>query len=498
MTVHLVGAGPGDPGLLTVRARELLRQADCVVHDALVSDAVLSQAHPAAVRHFVGKRGGGHSATQETINALLVECGRAHRCVVRLKGGDPFVFGRGGEEAVALAEAGIPFQVVPGITAGIAVPAYAGIPITHRAASSSVAFVTGHEARDGGDGPVDWTQLVRVETIVLYMGMHKLAASCAALIAAGRNPDDPAAVIQWGTQPRQRTVTATLATIDATAKAAGLGAPAITVIGPVVRYRERIRWFDTIAQRPLFGRTALVTRARDGENRLGRLLAEAGAEVIDLPLARYEPAVDPAPLDAALADCAGAWIALTSANAVAFLWERLRRTGGDSRRLAGARIAAVGPGTAAALEKIGLRADLVPPDGGDGAALGRALLAAGCTRAVLPQAENARPELAATLRAGGAAVTAATAYRAVEEHIPNDVPWERIDLVPLASAATMDRLAAAAGPHLAAMAARGARFVAIGPVTAQAIARHGLPVAGSAARSTIDALADACTAAVRE
>ena len=495
-TVWLVGAGPGDPGLLTVRARELLAECDCVVVDALVSAEVRAQAAPGAVAHFVGKRGGGHSATQAEINDLLVRCARAHRCVVRLKGGDPFVFGRGGEEALALAAAGVPFAVVPGVTAGVAVPACAGIPITHRAASSAVAFVTGHEARDGGDGPVDWSAVARIETLVLYMGMHRLAESCAALIAAGRDAATPAAVIQWGTRPEQRTVTATLADIAAVARAAGLGAPAITVIGEVVRYRERIRWFDGGPLRPLHGRTVLVTRARDGDAALGRRLAAAGARVIDAPLARYADPDDPAGLDAALRDLGGiGWVAFTSANAVRFTAARLDRLGRDARAFAGARIAAVGPGTARALAAIGLRADLLPASS-DGTALANALLAAGARSVLIPQSQEARPELAAALTAGGVAVRAVTAYRVVDEPLPAGIDWAAIDAAPMASAATVRRLVQAAGAAGSAALRRRCRFAAIGPVTAAALAEHGLPCHALAAQATIPALADAVVAAL--
>nr|MBA3708718.1 uroporphyrinogen-III C-methyltransferase [Planctomycetota bacterium] len=261
-TVYLVGAGPGDPGLLTCRARDLLVACDCVVHDYLVNPEILELVPATAVRHNVGKRGGATSITQPEINRTIVELASRHRRIVRLKGGDPFLFGRGGEEAVALSDAGIAFEVVPGVTSGTGVPAYAGIPVTHRAASSAVAFVTGHQ-QVGSDDDLDWSSFARIETLVLYMGVHRLAENCAALIAAGRAADTPACAIQWGTYPHQRVVTATLATLAREVAAAGLGAPAITVIGEVVRYREKIRWFDHPLRRPLFGRRVVVTRSRE-------------------------------------------------------------------------------------------------------------------------------------------------------------------------------------------------------------------------------------------
>ncbi|MBN8526853.1 MAG: uroporphyrinogen-III C-methyltransferase, partial [Planctomycetes bacterium] len=272
--VALLGAGPGDPGLLTVRAAELIGRADCIIHDYLVGPRILALVPASAVVHNVGKRGHDTSKSQASINELLVDCARRHRRVVRLKGGDPFVFGRGGEEAQVLAAAGIAFEIVPGITSGIAVPAYAGIPITHRAASASVAFVAGHLQ----DGPgVDWAAFARVETLVLYMGMQHLAEHCAALIAHGRAPDTPAASIQWGTLPRQRCVVGTLATLPQLTREAGLGAPAITVVGDVVRYRETISWFDN---RPLWGRRVLVTRAAEQGGRLAAAIEDLGAEAV--------------------------------------------------------------------------------------------------------------------------------------------------------------------------------------------------------------------------
>ncbi len=345
-TVYLVGAGPGDPGLITVRGRTLLRSCDCVVHDWLVNPALVAMAPATAERIDVGKRGGVDSISQEAINATLIELAAKHRRIVRLKGGDPFLFGRGGEEAQALAAAGIRFEVVPGVTSGVAVPAYAGIPITHRAASSAVVFATGHR-QPGKDDALHWQALARIETVVLYMGMHKLDEICAALITHGRASDTPACVIQWGTYGRQRVAEGTLATLAAIARAAGLGAPAITVVGDVVRYRERIRWFDN---RPLSGRTVAVTRARDQVGPLTRALEALGADVIELPLHRYEAPPDRSILDGVVERLTSFdWIAFTSATAVRVFVERMRELGRDARAFGSCRIAAVGRATAAAL-----------------------------------------------------------------------------------------------------------------------------------------------------
>jgi uroporphyrinogen III methyltransferase / synthase len=492
--VWLVGAGPGDPGLLTVRARELLSACDCVIHDALVSPGILALIPPDAVRRSMGKRGRAASASQEAINAMLVEAGRRFRLVVRLKGGDPFLFGRGGEECAALAAARIPFGVVPGVTAGTGVPAYAGIPVTHRASSSAVAFVTGHQQRPADGAPVepiDWSSVARIETVVLYMGMHRLAENCQAMIAAGRDPATPAAAIQWGTWHRQRTVVGTLADLPARAAAARLGAPAITVVGDVVTWRERIRWWDDPAVRPLWGRRILVTRAAAQASGLAEALAERGAEVVPLPLSRHEPAADPA-TDAALGaalDRRPAWIACASANAVAGLLDRLPALGRDHRCLAGIRLACVGAGTARALARRGLRADLISAPA-TAEALAAALLAAGGGSVLLPRADNGRPVLADLLGAAGWRVDGVTVYRSIVVPVAaDDLPDPPPDAVTLASGATVDRLVDGVGrDRLAAWVAGGCRLYAIGPVTAAAVARHGLPVAGVAATAAIAAL----------
>ena len=487
-TVHLVGAGPGDPGLLTVRAAEVLRACDACVYDYLVNPAILNLLPAGAARHFVGKRGGQESCTQDEINAKLVLLAGQHRRIVRLKGGDPFLFGRGGEEADALAAAGIPFSVVPGVTSGIAVPAYAGIPITHRAASSAVLFATGHRT-PGKDDDLHWDALARVETLVLYMGMHKLDEICASLIGHGRDADTPVAVIQWGTYPHQRVAEGTLATIAGIARAEGLGAPAITVVGEVVRYRERIRWFDT---RPLFGRTVVVTRSREQASELAALLGDAGARVIEYPLLRPAPPAAWDALDARLADLASFdWIAFTSANAVAFTLGRLRELGRDARALAPCRIAAVGAATDRALAGHGLRADLVPETFA-GTDLAKEILRAGPDRprVLLPQADQAAPGLREQLAAAGATVMAVIAYRNLPEQPSIDLAAERPDAVCFASSATAERFVAALGATaVGEMATAGCRWYAIGPETAAGMRRVGIEPSAIANEASVAALA---------
>ncbi len=478
---------------MTVRGRAALEQADCVIHDYLVGPRILSLVPAGAAVHDVGKRGHASSRTQNEINALLLACARQHQRIVRLKGGDPFMFGRGGEEAQILAEAGIAYEVVPGVTSGIAVPAYAGIPVTHRANSASVAFVAGHLQEGDSNGP-DWAAFAKVETLVLYMGMQHLAANCAALITHGRSPDTPAAAIQWGTLPQQRCVTGTLVTLPGLAKAAGLGAPAITVIGDVVRYREHIAWFDN---RPLWGRRVLVTRAAGQAGRLAMALEDLGAEAVHAPLQRFIPA-DSATLDTAIERAATCgWLALSSTNAVDVLFARLRERQLDVRALGSVRIAAVGPGTAEALRRYGVEADLIPPTSDAPALAASLIVTAGNKRSVLlAQAAEARAELADQLRAAAWRVHVIVTYRA--ESLPVDLAQlGRIDAITVASAATAERLLSAFGLQtLATLRRNGCRIVAIGPRTADACAALHLRADAIASQVSAEGIAQAVVRAL--
>ena len=361
-TVYLVGAGPGDPGLVTVRGRELLASCDTIVYDALVNPIIVSDEwigrETEAEKIFVGKRGGAPSMEQSAITALLLDLARAGKNVVRLKGGDPMVFGRGGEEAIALAEAKLAFEVIPGVTAGVAAPAYAGIPVTHRGVSTAVTFITGHEDPGKETDQTDWAALARAGgTLVLYMGVSRLAKIAAALIEGGRAPTTPAAIIEWGTYPRQRTVTATLATLAESAAREKIIAPSIAIVGDVVGLRAEMSWFD---RRPLFGRTIVVTRAREQASQLRTALEIAGATVIEAPAIRIEP-LDQAPLRNALGEIAMyRWLVVTSRNAVELLWRSLREMELDARALAHTKLCAVGPATADALLARGLAVDVIP------------------------------------------------------------------------------------------------------------------------------------------
>ena len=411
--MHLVGAGPGDPGLLTARALELIARADTILYDRLIPASALDGARADAELLFVGKMShhpGGHSVPQEQTQALMIERALAGREVVRLKGGDPFVFGRGGEEAHALRKAGIPFDVVPGVTAGVAAPAYAGIPVTHRGLATAVAFVTGHEDPSKLESELEWAALAAFPgTLVFYMGVRRLERISKALIAAGRPASQPAAVVQRGTFPDQRTVTGTLATIAEVVRRERIEAPAIAVVGAVAELAGSLDW---LPPRPLAGRTVAVTRARAQASELARRLGELGATVVQAPAIRTLPISDPTlpPLDPAQYDL----ICLTSPIGVNTLFERLAAGGRDARALANARIAAIGPGTARALAAHGIAADIVP-ERSVAESLVEALADVEVRSALVARAREARDVLPDALRERGAEVDVVALYETVAE-----------------------------------------------------------------------------------
>lgn len=493
--VYLVGAGPGDPGLLTIRARELLRSCDDVVYDALVNEDILTAelADRDVERHFVGKRGGADaSVRQDEIDALLVRLARDGRRVVRLKGGDPFVFGRGGEEAQALASAGISFEIVPGVSAGIAAPAYAGIPVTHRSVATAVTFVTGHEDPEKDASGTDWRALAQSgATLVLYMGVRTLPDVVRELLAGGRVGDTPTAVIERATYPSQRVIMATLSTIVERARDANVSAPAITIVGDVVRLREQIEWFD---RRPLAGKRIVVTRARAQASSLSARLRELGAEVIEMPAIRIEP-LDPAPLQRALDRLSDyAWLIFTSQNAVNLMWEAMRSRGLDARSLGHARVAAIGRATADALLDHGLAPDVVPEQ-----FVAESLVEAlrrrddvSGTRVLLARAADARDVLPDGLRALGAQVDEIPIYRSVLDgdgatRVAARLNAGEIDLVTLTSSSTAHFFLEAVGAE----AARAAPVASIGPVTSRTARSLGLRVDVEAREATIAGLVEA-------
>ncbi len=361
-TVYLVGAGPGDPGLATVRAAELIARADVILYDRLVSPRLLDGARADTELAYVGKEAGGHAMSQDEINRMLVAHAKDGRTVVRLKGGDPFVFGRGGEEAEALVDAGISFEVVPGVTAGVAAPAYAGIPVTHRDQASAVAFVTAHEDPAKEESALDWAALAAFPgTLVFYMGVRALPQVAEALQRHGRAADEPAAVVERGTQPGQRTVTGTLDDIAELAQAAGIRPPAVTVVGAAAALAGRLEWFG---RAPLHGRSVAVTRARAQASGLAAQLQELGADVVEVPAIRIVPRTESEAVREAV-DALGSGdydvLCLTSPNGAALLMEAFAGADLDNRALAGVTVAAIGPGTATALLERGIAADLVPP-----------------------------------------------------------------------------------------------------------------------------------------
>jgi uroporphyrinogen III methyltransferase/synthase len=497
VTVHLVGAGPGDPGLLTVRAVELIAAADVVLYDRLIPPEALGHARAGAELVYVGKQGGGPQMPQEEIDRLLVEHGRSGRRVVRLKGGDPLVFGRGGEEALVLREAGVEFEIVPGVTAGVAAPAYAGIPVTHRELASGVAFVTGHERGGAGDEPLagagdrpesslDWAALARFPgTLVFYMGVRALPRIAERLQAEGRAADEPVAVIERGTLPGQRTLVATLADVAARAEEEKIRAPAVTLVGPVVALREDLAWLE---RRPLHGRTVAVTRARAQASPLAARLRELGATVIEAPAIRTVSLAaeipDLTPYDG---------LAATSPNGVHELFARLAASGRDARGLAGLHVAAMGPGTARAFEEHGVAPDTVPQRSvAEG--LVEALTDVPLQRVLIARAREGRDLLIEALRGRGVHVDVLALYETLPEPLDADAvaAVAAADYVTFTSASTVRHLVGAAGSQALA----APRLASIGPATSEELRAHGLQADLEADLHTPDGLVAALLADV--
>jgi uroporphyrinogen III methyltransferase / synthase len=494
--VYLVGAGPGDPGLMTARSLELIVAADVIVHDRLIPSEALAVARPDAEILYVGKEPGDASVPQKGIEKLLVDHASEGKIVVRLKGGDPFVFGRGGEEAEALAGADIPFEVVPGVTAGVAGPAYAGVPVTHRDDASAVAFVTGHEDPEKEDSALDYDALARFPgTLVFYMGVKALPRIAERLIDSGRSADEPALVVERGTLPDQRVVSGRLAEIADAASEAGIGAPSVTLIGPVAARRERIAWLE---RRPLHGRRVVVTRARAQASELARRLAALGAEPIELPAIRIEPRLDTDEVRRAVEGLhAYALVCLTSPNGVRLLFEAMAARGWDARALANASVAAIGAGTEAALAAHGVIADIVP-ERFVAEELVEALnrLELRGKPVLIARAAEARELLPDALRKRGAKVDVVALYETVAEQ-PDPAVLERAqeaDYITFTSSSTVKNFVEAVDGRLPS----DARIVSIGPVTSKAARDAGLTVDIEAERHDIDGLVEALLAAASE
>lgn len=505
--VYLIGAGPGDPELITLKGIRALEQADVVIYDYLANKAFLQYADPNAELIFVGKKGFTDHVTQPEINDLIVKKAlEAHddepRVIARLKGGDPFVFGRGGEEALALVAAGIPFEVVPGITSGIAAPAYAGIPVTHRHVASSVAFVTGHEDPTKDETAINWEHLAQgVDTICFYMGVKNLPLISKNLLRFGRPADEPVALVRWGTTPRQETLVSTLAHVAKDVEKAGFKAPAIIVVGKVAHLREELAWFD---RKPLRGASVVVTRSRAQASDLVGALGGLGAEVIEFPTIKIEPPLDAAPLYEAAQNVGSyEWLILTSVNGVDAFFDALLEVGLDARALYGVKVAAIGSATAARIMENGVVPDLVPDEYRAEAVL-EALLVRGVTvgsRILLARAEQARDVIPLGLAEMGCEVDVVCAYRTViDPNAPTKEVVKRleegtIDAVTFTSSSTVKNFASLIAPELAqgqtlSAALEGTKLLSIGPVTSKTMRELGLEVTAQAHEYTIPGLVE--------
>ena len=482
MKVYLVGAGPGDPGLITVKGRRVLERADCILYDHLASERLLDYAPAHAERIYVGKKRAKHEMTQEEISALLIERARKGLNVVRLKGGDPFIFGRGGEEIEALADAGIPFEIVPGVTTPLGLAAYTGVPLTHRAHTSAVTFVTGHRV-----DAIDWSKAGASETVVLFMGLVNFAAIAREMIAHGRSPETPAMAVRWATRPDQQTLVGTLSTLPALITQNGLRPPATIVIGEVVSLRDRFNWFERL---PLFGKKMVVTRDHRQAAELAGPLGELGAEAILLPAIEIREPEDPEPLDQAIARMRTFdWLIFTSVNGVKYFMEHLDRSQRDLRALSSVKICAIGPATRAAVEALHLKVDLMPEE-----YVAESLVAAftdehlNGRRILLPRAAVARDVVPKELERRGASVDVVEAYRTVApaglaEHA-SEVFARKPDWITFGSSSAVKNLIAAAGaPALAHF-----KLASIGPVTSATIRENALNVDAEGAPYTMEGL----------
>ena len=494
--VYLVGAGPGDPGLITVKGQECIQIADVIIYDYLASPALLRHAPPDTEMIYVGKKGGDHTLSQDGINALIVEKAKAGLTVCRLKGGDPFIFGRGGEEAEVLAAKGIPFEVVPGVTSAIAAAAYAGIPLTHRKLTATLAFVTGHEDPHKEESSIDWESLARgIGTLVFFMGVKNLPDITQRLIANGKSPDTPVALIRWGTTPGQQTVTGTLDNITERVKKAGLKSPAIIVVGEVVDLRKTLKWFET---RPLLGKRIVVTRAREQASDLVRQLSDLGAECLEYPTIRIVPAQDLKPMDEAIRNLSAYdWIVFTSVNGVKFFFDRLLETGKDVRALNHIHTAAIGPATAERLFKFGLKSDIIPKNyraESVVAAFSKEELEG--KKILLPRAGEARPVLPVELRKMGAQVDEVIAYLTEKVQDNADLLVEQleektIDLITFTSSSTVNNFKNLLPPDQFTQLIDGTRIASIGPITTDTATESGFKVDITAESYTIPGLCEA-------
>jgi len=495
--VYLVGAGPGDPGLITVKGLACIKKADVVIYDYLAAPAHLAHVSKKAELIYVGKKGGDHTLSQDSINALIVEKAKTGAVVTRLKGGDPFIFGRGGEEAEVLIRADIPFEIVPGVTSAIAAPAYAGIPLTHRNFTSTLAFVTGHENPEKSTSSIDWASLTGIGTLVFFMGVKNLAHIVERLIHHGMPPKKPVALVRWGTTPSQVTVSGTLADIVDKVSRAGLKAPAIIVVGDVVKLRDRMQWFET---RPLYGKTIVVTRAREQASDLARQLTDLGAQCIECPTIKICGPEDLSAIDRAIAHLnTYHWIIFTSVNGVKFFFDKLFGKNLDVRALHNLKTASIGPATAAKLLEYGIKSDIVPESyraesvveafenkniRGD--------------RILLPRAAEARPILPVELIKMGAEVDEVAVYHTLQsrenaDNLLKGLTQNHIDLVTFTSSSTVKNFKALL-PADATELLHDVKIASIGPITSDTARQQGFDVDVTAKTFTIPGL---CRAIVK-
>ena len=492
--VYLVGSGPGDPGLITVKGAECIKKADVIIYDHLVSEELLKYAKKDAEIIYVGKQGSRHTLEQDEINDLIVEKTQQDRTVVRLKGGDPFVFGRGGEEAMCLAKKGITFEIVPGITAAIAAPAYAGIPVTHRDYTSTLGLITGHENPEKGGSALPWDKLsTAVGTLGVYMGIKNLPYVVEKLLENGRPKDTPVAVIRWGTTPQQKTVVGTLG--DILEKAKDIAPPAITIIGEVVKLREHLNWFET---RPLYGRTVVVTRARDQASDFARELEELGARVIEFPTIKIAEPEDISPLDHAVRNLSKFhWVIFTSVNGVEAFFRRLSHLGMDARELKGVKICAIGPATADEVRKHCLNVDCQPSKYVAEEVLEELKRREDLRgkRVLMPRADIARSFLPEELNKLGAEAVEVTAYRTVlaeagDKKLLDRLMAGEVDVVTFTSSSTVRNFVQLIGKENLARLNGKVRFASIGPITTGTAKELGINISMEAKKYTIPGLVE--------
>jgi uroporphyrinogen III methyltransferase/synthase len=494
--VFLVGAGPGDPGLITVKGKECIQAADVIIYDYLAHPSLLKYAQKSAELIYVGKKGGDHTLSQDQINDLIVEKAKPGKTVTRLKGGDPYIFGRGGEEAEVLKQNGISFEIVPGVTSAIAAPAYAGIPLTHRQYTSSVAFVTGHEDPTKDESSIDWAALAKgIGTLVFFMGVKNLPSIIEQLTANGKSPDTPVAVVRWGTTPRQVTVSGTLQNIVERVKAAGLKAPAIIVVGDVVGLRDSLRWFE---DRPLLGKRIVVTRARQQASDLIKYLADLGADCMECPTIKIIAPDDEAPLKRAIQNLGHYdWVVFTSVNGVAFFFKYLFAANKDVRALNRLKTAAIGPATAKRLLEFGLKSDIVPETfRAESVVEAFSIEDLGKKKILLPRAAEARPVLPVELTRMGADVDEVTAYRTIKDLDNADalikgLEEKTIDLVTFTSSSTVKNFKELLPADKFKQLIDGVTVASIGPITSDTARKLGFSVDITAEEFTIAGLCDA-------